>query len=219
MSVQMVVAKYNEDIAWVKETGLEYVVYDKGPKPVAGALVLENIGREAHTYLTHILQNWDNLASHTAFVQGDPFDHLEQERRVEPWELADMIASCVQKKVPFRGFAWFRLQCDGLGRPHSLADPENKGRWAGWGKDIPVEKTFLELFDATPPKQYIARAATGLFCVSARRIQTRPQAFYAHALRLIEDDPHDAENTGHAFERLWQLIFNGNTAWNKKHYG
>jgi len=28
----------------------------------------------------------------------------------------------------------------------------------------------------------------------------------------------DAENTGHAFERLWQLIFNGNTEWNKDKY-
>jgi hypothetical protein len=216
--VRVVVARYNEDVAWLEQTGLDYVVYDKGPDPVADARILPNIGREAHTYLTHIVREWDSLAPHTAFVQGDPFDHLDPDRATGPQDLAALIIRCAERGVPFRGFAWFKLKCDGLGRPHDLNKPENEGRWAGWGKDIPVERVFRELFNAEPPAHYVARAPAGLFCVSAARVRTRPRAMYEHALRLIEDDPHDAENTGHAFERLWQLIFNGNTLWNKDTY-
>jgi hypothetical protein len=45
--------------------------------------------------------------------------------------------------------------------------------------------------------------------VRRERIRLRPRALYETALRLVLDDPDDARNTGHAFERLWYLIFNG----------
>lgn len=217
-SVQVVIARYRESLFWVPELGLPYVVYDKGPEPVSDARVLPNVGRETHTYLTHIVQEWEHLAGHTVFLQGDPFAHLSGDGKTEVLVLKGMIMECVEKKVPFKGFAWFRLKCDGLGRPHDLKKPENEGRWAGWGKDIPVAEVFSKLFDASPPAQFIGRAATGIFCVSAERVKTRPKEFYAHALRLVADDPQDEENTGHAFERLWQLIFNGNVSWNKDKY-
>lgn len=216
--IQVVIAKYREDVSWAANLGLSYIVYDKGPEPVTGARPLGNIGREAHTYLTHIIEQWDNLAGHTAFVQGNPFDHLFDHREADVHALKSMIMDCAERNVPFKGFAWFRLKCDGLGRPHDLKKPENEGRWPGWGKDIPVAETFSRLFAAAPPKEFIARAATGIFCVSAERIRTRPKGFYESALRMIVDDPDDANNTGHAFERLWQLIFNGNTSWNKSNY-
>jgi hypothetical protein len=41
------------------------------------------------------------------------------------------------------------------------------------------------------------------------RILARPAAFYRRALDLVLADPDDADNTGHAFERLWQAIFSG----------
>lgn len=216
--IQVVIARYREDISWAAELGLDTVVYNKGPEPLEGAQTLPNIGREAHTYLTHIVTQWDRLAGNTVFIQGNPFDHLSESGQAGVSDLRQMIMDSVERRAQFAGFAWFRLKCDGLGRPHDLRNPENKGRWAGWGKDIPVEDVFVELFDAKPPMQYTARAATGMYCVSSERIRTRPKAFYEHALRLIEDDPRDENNTGHAFERLWQLIFNGNTAWNKEKY-
>ncbi|WP_147819557.1 DUF3431 domain-containing protein [Salidesulfovibrio onnuriiensis] len=217
-SVQVVIAKYREDVSWAERLGLSYIVYDKSSEPLTDARRLPNIGREAHTYLTHIVEQWESLAGHTAFVQGNPFDHLNDHGKADVQELRSMIMDCVERNVPFRGFAWFRLRCDGLGRPHDLGNPENRGRWPGWGKDIPVAEVFSRLFAAEPPREFIARAATGLFCVSAERIRTRPREFYEYALRLVAEDPRDTENTGHALERLWQLVFNGNRAWNKDKY-
>lgn len=216
--IQVVIARYREDVGWAENMGLSYIVYNKGPELVTNARQLTNIGREAHTYLTHIVAQWDDLADYTAFVQGNPFDHLEDHGKTDVQALTNMIMDCAQRKVPFKGFAWFRLKCDGLGRPHDLNKPENKGRWAGWGRDIPVAEVFSKLFAAEPPKEFIARAATGMFCVSRERIKTRPRAFYEYALQLVTDDPRDEHNTGHAMERLWQLVFNGNTLWNKEKY-
>ncbi|MDO9631463.1 MAG: DUF3431 domain-containing protein, partial [Humidesulfovibrio sp.] len=113
------------------------------------------------------------------------------------------------KDTPFAGLSWFRLRCDGLGRPHDLADPAKEGRWKGWGKDIPVARTFEALFQSPAPQEFIARASTGNMLVRAERILARPEAFYRRALDLVLADPDDADNTGHAFERLWQAIFSG----------
>lgn len=220
--IQLVVARYREDLSWLREVGLPCVVYNKGPKldpatlpPKTRVVALPNLGREAHTYLTHILAHYSDLPRHTAFVQGNPFAHLappplnEEEPMVTPLGLRERLLELAAKDTPFAGLAWFRLRCDGLGRPHDLADPAKKGRWQGWGKDIPVARTFEALFQAPAPQEFIARASTGNMLVRAERILARPEAFYERALGLVLADPDDADNTGHAFERLWQAIFSG----------
>lgn len=220
--IQIVVARYREDLSWLREVGLPCVVYNKGPEldpatlppgptPRTTVIALPNVGREAHTYLTHILAHYRDLPRYTALLQGNPFAHLAppEEPTVTPLGLRQRLLALAATGTPFAGLAWFRLRCDGLGRPHDLADPAKEGRWKGWGKDIPVGRTFEALFQAPAPQEFIARASTGNMLVRAERILARPEAFYRRALDLVASDPDDADNTGHAFERLWQAIFSG----------
>ncbi|SMF24764.1 DUF3431 domain-containing protein [Desulfovibrio gilichinskyi] len=210
--LQIVIARYSENIEWLKAFNRFAIVYNKGETIVDGAVVLPNIGREGHTYLTHIVRNYYDLPEYTVFLQGSPFFHMKE--GADCAKLADIINESLTKKVPFKGFAWFRLRCDRLGRPHQMSDPASKGKWSGWGKDIPVGEVYEKLFNRTPPEQFIASAATGLFMVRKDRILTRSLEFYKTALSIIEADPCDEHNTGHAFERLWQVIFNGSKAIN-----
>lgn len=81
--IQLVVARFNENLDWVEKLNLPAVVYNKGeplrhalPVPSWGpAVPLENKGREADTYLRHILRCYDSLPEITVFLQGDPFPH------------------------------------------------------------------------------------------------------------------------------------------------
>ena len=70
MKRQLIVARYKENIDWVHDCGIPYIIYDKGGDGLGVALL--NTGREAHTYLHHIINNYDNLADITIFCQGDP---------------------------------------------------------------------------------------------------------------------------------------------------
>lgn len=99
-----------------------------------------------------------------------------------------------------------------------MRKPASKGKWAGYGKDIPVGEIYSRLFAGPTPTQYHVKAPAGLFLVHRARILLRPRGLYETALRLVLADPHDANNTGHAFERLWFLIFNGYAALNKAEY-
>lgn len=70
-NVDIVLARYDEDTSWVQRFGSEarVVIYNKGP-PQNGTIELPNVGRESHTYLHHIVNNYDDLAHWTVFSQA-----------------------------------------------------------------------------------------------------------------------------------------------------
>ena len=212
LPVELVVARYREDIQWLERVPFPHMVYDKSGQ--TGPNALPNIGRESHTYLTHILRRYPDFPEYTAFLQGDPFGHMQE--GAGPQWLAERIRQNVRLGVKFTGFAWFKLKCDRLGRPHGMADPEKQGRWKGWGNDIPVGEVYGELFVGDVPETFLVTAPAGMLFVARERILARSKCFYERCLKLIEADPEDEYNTGHAFERLWQVIFGGNSALNKE---
>jgi hypothetical protein len=78
-SIEIIVARYNEDLQWLKEypfNQFEYIVYNKGINEhfektnVKKIIPLENIGVCDHTYLYHIIQNYDNLSNIIVFLPG-----------------------------------------------------------------------------------------------------------------------------------------------------
>lgn len=80
MAKQLVLARYEENLDWVIENNLvdKTKIYNKGsdlPSKFINVTKLSNVGREAHTYLHHIIFNYDKLADFTYFCQGNPFDH------------------------------------------------------------------------------------------------------------------------------------------------
>ncbi len=209
--IECVVARYDEDVAWTGALRCPVVVYDKSGAP--GPLALPNIGRETHTYLSHIVRRYPDFPDHTVFLQADPFPHLPQ--GMDAAGLWGRIVQNARLGLPFAGLAWFKLKCDRLGRPHDMADPDRAGSWAGFGRDIPVGEVYAALFPGPVPESFLTPAPAGLFMVSKKRILARPLGFYRAALALVEADPRDARNTGHAFERLWNVIFNGKADLNR----
>lgn len=76
-----IVSRYNEDVEWTKYLQGNVIIYNKGkndlflPYKHINIINLQNIGREGHTYLHHIITNYSNLSSYTYFLQGNPFEH------------------------------------------------------------------------------------------------------------------------------------------------
>lgn len=73
--VELVLARYNENISWVSKlpSTVNVTVYDKGNRSSNAARLLPNVGRESHTFLHHIVDRYDRLAAWTVFSQaGEP---------------------------------------------------------------------------------------------------------------------------------------------------
>jgi len=78
--ISLVIARYKEDLDWVSAYKDIAIVYNKGSKLAQNGLRvinIENLGREGHTYLYHIINNYESLTNRVIFSQGDPFEHNE----------------------------------------------------------------------------------------------------------------------------------------------
>lgn len=84
---ELVLARYNEDISWSDDYAHIRTVYNKGLDNLdvsVQPIKLPNIGRESHTFLYHIIKNYDNLADNTIFFQAMINDRGEQ--RILPFQ-------------------------------------------------------------------------------------------------------------------------------------
>ena len=77
--VQIVVAVHNEDIKWLLPYKDIVIIYNKGEYNYLlnnfNIINLKNYGRESHTYLYHIINNYENLTEKIIFFQGKIDDH------------------------------------------------------------------------------------------------------------------------------------------------
>jgi hypothetical protein len=199
--MELVVARYGEDVSWLKNVPpqIHVALYDKsGDKSDGGstpglprALPLENVGREAHTYLHHIVTRYETLAPLTIFCQGKPFDHA--------FDFHKTLRELASGKARGEDFFW-------LGH---VADTDSPGGvlFENWSKNPARETLDLNAFhhalfgcDGPPEYPFFGGAQ---FIVSRAKIRERPKTFYENALQISVQFPHAA----HCFERTWDRIF------------
>lgn len=116
--VEVVIARYNEDISWISrlaETGVRICIYNKGSHldvielpPGICVTDLPNVGREGDSYAQHMFRRYDTLAEYTVFLQADPFVHSPH--------LMDILLN-----IPKHNKLWRRYQT--LSLRHSEAIP------------------------------------------------------------------------------------------------
>jgi hypothetical protein len=92
MEIQIVVSRYNEDLSWILEepfNKFQYIVYNKGTnenfekKNVVKIVSLSNVGKNDHTYLHHIIENYSNLSDITIFSQDQLILIIKKKKQKE----------------------------------------------------------------------------------------------------------------------------------------
>jgi hypothetical protein len=153
----------------------------------------ENRGREGETYLSHIIDNYDSLASYTIFIQDDTDNHITDMNG-----FLHITQVVLQEKHPFcpypcswkkGGNPFRRTIVDGITDLHTFPTPDAVLRIAfTFGLKLPyVYQTDICAF----------------FIVSRDRIRARPVTFYKELREWLLSD----EANGFVLEHIWQLIF------------
>jgi len=191
--MELVIARHTEDLAWVRRVPHEFsvTVYDKGPG-FPGAIVLPNVGREAHTHLHHLAARYDTLADITVFVQGHPFDHAP--------DLHKRLRALADGSWRICDFHWLGFLADtddARGRRLFVPWSKNPGR-----NELRLGEFHRLLFGSGGSDAYRFFAG-GQFAVTRQAAHRRAQAFYEHAERLAADFPL----APHCFERCWDRVF------------
>lgn len=218
LDLEIVVAHYNEDLAWLKPVIEHCKVYSKGGPKNAPELcfdveTLENIGREGHTYLHHIVKYYDSLKDITLFTQGRVDDHTDL-TALEMKGIALITKPGRVTTYPHRAMELFNLW-DGI-------PWEKYPCWAKWsspegtfkGKKAlktPAQyfKDFFDNFGHDGPPQSMGFQPGAIFAVRRETIHQHPKELYERMLEelfLGEMKAIDPE-TGHYFERFWPTVF------------
>jgi len=213
LSIHVVIARYNESLEWLSYFNPDQLmnvwIYNKGePITVPGVpehqiRTLNNVGRESHTYLTHIMMEYHNLPSAVLFLQGDPFCHIripQNHTGFQEW----YSKVCVDLQT--KGFTQNYVNTTG----DPLVAPEFRLlEWAGHqllsaGCGL---GPWIEKYVQTPYPQYFIWYMGACFGVSSTNIRGRSREYYQN---LIDQLQHPNPEAGHYMERSWVLIFQGN---------
>lgn len=199
-TTDLVIARYKEDINWLTNISqIELIdqiyIYNKFYtesdfiEKHCRNISLPNIGREAHTYLYHIVQNYNQLNDVTVFLQGDPFPHsmgLEKQLRSIPTE-------CMSATLPLN-----KVETENEHHRYRYHDSHPHGLYLAYFMDI--------LFDINLDRLQTMNVAYGAqFCVPKDIILSRPLDFYKYLLKIVSRKTLSVEP--YIFERLWLYIF------------
>jgi hypothetical protein len=188
-NMDVVVAAYKESLAWLQDLPVSFrvFVYLKDAErlaqvqkeaPRAIVQVLPNVGRESHTYLHHIVTQYESLAPYTFFFQGNPWDHVRKD------QVEDAIQDVDTDFLPLGGVG----DCDGNGFPHHY-------------QGIPVGKVHKELFgEERDSFRFVAGAQ---FRVSSSHIHKLPKETY----QFLLDKHQSIELLPWCMERFWLKMF------------
>jgi hypothetical protein len=212
----ILVARYNEDLNWLKEEPFnkyEYVVYNKGHNEdyyksdkFKYEIKLENVGREGHSYLKYIIDHYDKLDDFTFFLPGstDSKNKLDRAKRMvnELKNNTDLFACILLDKSvneTFKDHIWSKYLATHENNKNLNSDDSMKP------SDIqPYGKWFETRFNNRniDSKCYTNNA---LFGVSKQTIHNKSKAYYEELIKDLEG--HHNPETGHYFERSWETVF------------
>jgi hypothetical protein len=198
---EIVVAKYHENTDWLNNYKHLTTIYNKSNKPINGTILVENVGRESHTYLHHIITNWNNLADNTLFTQG----YFSNDHKPYPIEVylvkknVNFFAHLYKKGVFFRNG-------DGNHLNHAFKwlDEYNTGNMK---RAIITFSEFWDIFNEHKlDYNKIIWSHGAIFSVNKEIIRNKPLGFYIYLYNIL--NTHRNPEEGHYFERCWYYIFN-----------
>jgi hypothetical protein len=190
--VNIVVAKYNENIEWTKKLNHKVTIYNKSDVHIEGSIKLKNVGREGETFLYHIVNNYNNLDDVTIFLQGNPFEHLQL---LVGWRanLTDEEIDIVINKINTE----INNNCEFTTFYQVLYNVPNKTNNVNTKQDcIDFYDESYNNFTCSPGAQYI---------VPKKNILSRPLSFW----KKLHSAMYDNERlNGYCQEQLWYLAYN-----------
>ncbi|MDC3029607.1 DUF3431 domain-containing protein [Prochlorococcus sp. AH-716-P13] len=209
MNKSLIISRYKEDLEWLKKhNDFEITVYNKGLKlkedKYFKVLNLENVGRESHTWLYHIVNNYNSLNDINIFLQGK-IDDLNCMAYQNPNDYLE--------KIHKYGFSASRY---GLLGPFHWdwnvninKDIRYKKQWQNneiSRSKIGFRKFSKQLFPEIPI--FVATSYSGCFAVKREIIRQHDINFYKKLLEILSKNKNPIE--GHYMERLWCYLFTNN---------
>jgi len=204
MLIDLVISHYSsESLEWLLKLPRfnRIWIYSKGtivPKTPSGNNIifqrLPNVGREGHTYLEHMVRNYDNIPDAIVFTV-DTVDHHS-----DRWSKLLMVMN----HLPYTFFPTLKHENTTFHQGFSikkygdvnltLAEPRPYGKWyRKW-----IKNTLAHL------KKH-GWSYNGIFGVRGKDITKYPQSYYQRIMDSLSSG--DSVEAGHYLERSWRTMW------------
>jgi len=212
--IQIVVARYNENLDWINEDPYNKypnIIYNKSDnsdfsksQKTRETVSLPNVGRCDHTYLYHIIKNYDNLANITVFLPGSA--NMENKKNKSERLLKEIENNnqnvFLSSKYENVQNEFYNFQLDGWkasDEKNAILNPEMKLDNA---KIRPFGKWFSDKFNDLKIEHV---SYYGIFSVNKKEILQHPKSYYEELIKDLETSSNP--EAGHFFERSWAAVF------------
>ena len=213
LDVTIIIARYNEDLKWTLEAPFnqyKYIVYNKGENEnfekenIKDIITLPNVGKCDHTYLYHIIENYDNLSDITVFLPGSI--DVRYKKRIASKLLEEME---MKKKAIFISLnqndikkIHYNFKLDKYKTTHKNNLTKNPESILQKSTIRPFGLWFDNMFGDIKVDCLIYY---GIFSIHKDDIIQHPITRYENLIKELSN--HSNPEVGHYFERSWCAVF------------
>lgn len=220
--VDIVISRYMEDLKWLDNDNFRnyrIIIYNKGSnddfyKPPNSVIIkLPNYGRESHTYLFHIINNYENLSDLTVFLPGSS-DYVNKYNKIEDKYNKTMNLIKTIKNIKSSCYICTKQSEEEIEKIYNFTiDNYNSTNESNKKASI----TKIDKSDIRPYGKWYEKhigndrykeciTYKSIFSVTKEDITQFPLSYYENLFNEV--DKKENPETGHYFERSWFGIFN-----------
>ena len=215
--LQIIVARYREPLKWLENypfNKCSVIVYNKGgddnfchAKNIIKEIKLPNCGLDVHSYLHHIINNYDNLANITAFFQGSielPHKYNRAaETVVESVRRNTTILACNEIKDMREELYNFSVTQYAMSHPSIVHSEKNV-----FTVPCPIRpfgKWYDHLFGPIKTTHFVYNH---IIAIKREHILRQPKEYYVKLMSFVDNIEEGRQpEVAHYFERAWEAIF------------
>ena len=212
-NIEIVVSRYNEDVEWMYTypfNKFKIICYNKGPElektknTNISIFNIPNVGRCDHTYLYHIIKNYDNLANNTIFLPASCLD----ERKLYKTNFI------INKTLETSNTVFLGVKYDDLAKDifdfnlteYICQNPDN----VKLNPESELQLSPIRPFGLWYSHNFGNIKTTilsyyGIFSINKSHILSHSKEYYSNLASYL--DTHSNPEVGHYFERAWAAIF------------
>lgn len=214
-NIDIIVSRYNEDLEWMNEepfNKFQYIVYNKGlndefcKNNVKEIINLPNLGKCDHTYLYHVVNNYDNLADIIIFFPGSLNAEYKKQKAVK---ILNYVISSGYNNAFFLGnyqndiFETFKdFKLDDWKTSDEKNYKLNSESQLQLCRLRPYGKWYRYFFGNIKAKW---NTYLGIFSIDKKDIVQHPRQRYELLVNTLSS--HSNPEAGHYIERSWGAIF------------
>lgn len=199
MRLTIVSSHFNEDLSWlVDQKDFDYRIYTKNVEKCKGldkTKVFEcvNKGLEASSYISYIIDNYENLPDYVAFIHGHSHSYHQTDHTMVLVNSAlDYINTDSNIYYSINRKDWRNVFGD------DIYD------WSGNWKLIKENYEYLNI--GIPMPKRLECTASAQFIVSRKNILLNDVNDYKNILKWLESTDLDSSISGRIMEHLWCYI-------------